>query len=210
MNKWVMATLICVATFSCVDIALGEARERISVDGDAIIYDGGVEITDASAPYDADFIRGILASEKPIHRIILTGQFDMMVISRDVARVIDEFDLDTEIGDQCTDECLYIFVAGKKRVLHKGAKLGLRRQMVSALGVKGHFEENRERYGWKDEFGQAAMLYDVGQSDMRWALLNLMDHGVTLDFALRVFATPREDMWWPERDELVAGGVIAE
>lgn len=49
---------------------------------------------------------------------------------------------------------------------------------------------------------QAAMMCDCGPSDMRWSLLYLMDHGVSLEFALRVFATPRDDMWWPKRDEL--------
>lgn len=56
--------------------------------------------------------------------------------------------------------------------------------------------------------GKAAMMYDRGQSDMWRALLHLVEHGVTLDFALCIFATPREDMWWPTRGELVAGGVI--
>ncbi len=55
---------------------------------------------------------------------------------------------------------------------------------------------------------QAAMMYDRGQSDMRRALLHLVEHGVTLDFALRIFATPREDMWWADRGELVEVGVI--
>jgi hypothetical protein len=41
------------------------------------------------------------------------------------------------------------------------------------------------------------MINDRGQSNMRWALLHLVEHGVTVDFALRIFATPREDMLWP-------------
>lgn len=208
-NRWVQAALIGLAALSGADTALGEARERIKVEGDAIVYDGGVEVLDESAPADADVLRHLLSPEKTIRRIILTGPFAKTGGALDVARVIDDFDLDTEIRDECTDGCLYMFVAGEKRLLHKGAKLGVRRRIMSAAFVKDHFEARKARYGWEDEFGQAAMLYDVGQSDMRWALLYLMDHGVSLDFALRVFATPRDDMWWPERDELVEGGVIA-
>lgn len=209
LNRWGMAALIGLVTLSGADIALGEARERISVEGAAIVYDSGVEVLDESAPADADVLRHLLASEKAIRRIILTGTFAKTGGALDVARVIDDFDLDTEIRDECTDGCLYMFVAGEKRLLQKGAKLGVRRRMVSAEYVKDNFEERKARYGWEDEFGQAAMLYDVGQSDMRRSLLYLMDHGVSLEFALRVFATPREDMWWPERAELVEGGVIA-
>lgn len=66
------------------------------------------------------------------------------------------------------------------------------------------------KYGWKDAHAQAALMYDRGQSDMRWAIQFLMDHGITLDFAFHMFATPREDMWWPKRAELVEAGVIAK
>ncbi len=43
---------------------------------------------------------------------------------------------------------------------------------------------------------------------MYTVLLHLVEHGVTLDFALRIFATPREDMWCPDRDALVEGGIL--
>ena len=123
--------------------------------------------------------------------------------------MIEDFGLKTEIRDQCTDACLYMFVAGRERNLATGAKIGVRRLMLDAATVREKFESRKARFGWEDEFGQAVMLYDVAQSDMRWALLYLMDHGVTLEFALRVFSTPREEMWWPDRSDLTAGGVIA-
>jgi hypothetical protein len=101
-----------------------------------------------------------------------------------------------------------MFVAGKERVMGDGVKLGLRRRVVDASYLRDAYPEQALQYGWADEFGQAAMMYDRGQSDMRWALLHLLERGVTLDFALRIFATPREDMWWPDRDALVEGGVV--
>ena len=57
---------------------------------------------------------------------------------------------------------------------------------------------------------QAAMMYDRGPSDIRWALLYMVERGVTLDFALRVFATPREDMRWPKRSEMQEAGLVAK
>ncbi len=51
---------------------------------------------------------------------------------------------------------------------------------------------------------------DRAQTDLRDALSFLLDHRVSLDFALRVFDTPRQDVWTPTREELVAGGVIGK
>jgi hypothetical protein len=53
-------------------------------------------------------------------------------------------------------------------------------------------------------------MYDRAQNDMRDALGFLLDHGVSLDFAMRVFDTPRQDVWTPTREELVAGGVVGK
>jgi hypothetical protein len=79
---------------------------------------------------------------------------------------------------------------------------------ISIIVLESYGGEDARRYGWTDEFGQGAMMYDRGQSDMRWALLHLVQHGISLDFALKIFATPREDMWWPTREEMIAGVVL--
>jgi hypothetical protein len=46
---------------------------------------------------------------------------------------------------------------------------------------------------------QAAMMYDRRPSEMSTALLHMVEWGVPLGFALMVFATQRENVWWPLR-----------
>lgn len=207
MNKFVAAVFACSMGLLLATGVTGEESQRLHRQNNAIFYNGDLE---GDLQPDADVVRGMLNAESGIDRIVLTGSFTLTTDALDVARVIDDFGLTTEIRDQCTDACLYMFVAGKERILAKGAKIGLRRRTIDASTVKEKFDTRKARYGWEDEFGQAVMLYDIGQSDMRWALLYLMDHGVTLEFGLKVFATPREDMWWPTRQELVEGGVIGK
>lgn len=182
------------------------ADERIALVGSAIRYDGSIVGGDIER--DANVLREMARANPEVTKVILTGDFHMTGYALDVAHAIEELGLSTEIVGKCEDACIYIFVGGKERVLGDGAKLGLRRRVVEVAYLRDVYPEQALQYGWADEFGQAAMMYDRGQSDMRWALLHLLERGVTLDFALRIFATPREDMWFPERAELVEGGVV--
>lgn len=184
------------------------ADERIAHVGSAIRYDGSV--AGESVEQDAKVIRELARANPDVAKIVLTGGFHMTGYALDVAHAIEELGMTTEIVGECTDACIYMFVAGEERVLGDGAKLGLRRRVVDVGYLRDVYPEQAMQYGWTDEFGQAAMMYDRGQSDMRWALLHLLEHGVSLEFALEIFATPREDMWWPDGDALVEGGVIAE
>lgn len=186
------------------------AGERIALEGTAIRYDGSVAYAegDKAVRQDANLIRELMRGNPDISKIILVGDFLMTGFALEVAKVIEAFGLATEIADECTNACVYMFVSGKPRILGDGAQMGMRRRVMDAAHLRKVYPDDSQHYGWADEFGQAAMMYDRGQSDMRWGLLHLVQHGVSLDFALKIFATPREDMWWPTREEMIAGGVV--
>lgn len=185
------------------------AGERIALEGSAIRYDGDAASNDAISQ-DAKVIRELLQRNPETSKIILVGDFLMTGFALEVARVIEDFGLATEVVGECDNACIYMFASGRPRVLGDGARMGLRRRIMDASYLREVYPEDAQYYGWADEFGQAAMMYDRGQSDMRRALLHLVQHGVSLDFALKIFATPREDMWWPTREEMIAGGVIGK
>lgn len=201
-----MRTSALAVLFAVMSVGSVQADERIALVGSAIRYDGSVAGGDIEQ--DANVIREMARANPEVTKVILTGAFHMTGYALDVAHAIEDLGLTTEIVGECTDACVYIFVGGNKRVLGDGAKLGLRRRVVDVGYLRDVYPEQALQYGWADQFGQAAMMYDRGQSDMRWALMHLVEHGVTLDFALRIFATPREDMWWPGKAELVEGGII--
>ncbi len=210
-GKWsVLAAALCV--LAAANSAHADDKLRMIVDGSKIIFDGDVAPEDGDEGFAEDYPRLLeLAAANPdVSTIVLTGSFPGTGYAMDVARGIEGLGLATEVVGECTDACVYMLVAGKQRTLGKGAKLGLRRMTIKASRLRERFEKDQAAYGWQDEFGQAAMTYDMGQSSMHMALQYLTDHGVSLDFALRIFATPREDMWWPERAELVEGGVLAQ
>ncbi len=191
------------------DLVYADEGFRMVVEGSKIIFNGDVdpENGDDGSVEDYTNLLDLTAANPEVSTVVLTGSFPGTGFAIDVARGIEGLGLATEIVGECSDACVYMFVAGKKRELGKAGKLGLRRMTIKASRLREMFEQDQATYGWQDEFAQAAMMYDLGQSDMRWALLHLMEHGVTLDFALKIFETPREDIWWATREELVAGGV---
>ena len=200
------------ALFAFVGVTEVDADEsrRMVVSGSKIVINGDVvaSTSDDAQLDDYSNLLELAAANPNVATVVLTGDFPRTGYATDVALGIEGLGFATEVVGNCTDACIYMFVAGHTRTFGNGAKLGLRRITIKAARLRENFEEDKEAYGWEDEFGQAAMVYDLGQSSMHSALKYLLDHGVSLEFALRIFATPREDMWWPERDELLAGGVI--
>lgn len=188
--------------------ALPSAAE-IRVDGGTLIYSAPTSYTKGQ-PSDADAIGLLLRGNPAIHSIALNGHYWITSYALDVARVVADAGLDTEARGQCGEGCLYILVAGKNRTLARGGQLKLKRIMMPTDVLRSDFPGQKANYGWADEFGQASLMYDRAQNDMRDALEFLLDHGVKLDFALRVFDTPRQDVWTPTREELVSGGVIGK
>jgi hypothetical protein len=207
-NSLVVLSIALAISTTCT----ARADDRISLDGTSILYNGSTphDDGDTGAKRDTNLFRELLRANLNVSNVMLSGDFHNTSVALDVAHVIEEFDLNTEIVDDCSNACIYMFVAGKQRAMAEGVRMGLRRRIVDADYLRSVYPKDKLDYGWEDEFGQAAVMYDLGQSDMRWALLHLMEHGVTLDFALKIFATPREDIWWPARDEMVTGGVIEQ
>lgn len=208
IRRSLFAAVICALV--AATSAGAEENRRMVVIGDKVFFNGDIAPDESDDGVEDDYPRilDLAAANPTVSTVVLTGSFRATGYAMDVARGIEGLGLSTEIQGECTDACIYMFVAGRSRILGKGATLGLRRITINATRLREYFEQDKAAYGWEDEFGQAAMLYDLGQSVMRSALQYLMNHGVSLEFALKIFATPREDMWWPEQDELVAGGVI--
>lgn len=184
------------------------ALAEIRIEADALIYDTVTTGYVLNRLPDADAIGTLLREHPEVRRVVLSGDFSMTRDALDVARVVADFGLDTEVRGTCSGGCLYILAAGKTRSLAKGGLLHLKRIVIPSEDLRQQFDHQKATYGWEDEFDQAAFMYDRAQNDMRDALGFLLDRGVSLTFALRVFDTPRQDFWTPTREELVAGGVI--
>jgi hypothetical protein len=186
------------------------AFSEVYVDGDTLVYSAKTPLHDGglSSPQDfsdADKIGNALRDNPEVRQIAVSGLFPNTHDALDVAHVISDFEVNVKVEANCSDGCLYILMAGKKRDLKPGALLQVRRPFLRTDYLQDRFASQSAVYGWADQSGQAAFMYDRAQTDMRDALGFLLDHGVSLDFALHVFDTPRQELWTPTREELAAG-----
>jgi hypothetical protein len=189
------------------------AADRMTVDGTSIVFN-----TDAVAQADDDTpeivyadvnLFGDLVMNNPeVDSVIVSGGGGSTSAAYDIANKISEFGLSTTARNNCSSACTIIFLAGSRRELERGARLGFHRSSTSAKEHKDFYWENKSEAGWVDEFAYAKHSYEDGQIFARTFIDYLVKRGVTLDFALRVLTYGQRDMWYPEFDTLLTAGVI--
>ncbi len=97
-------------------------------------------------------------------------------------QIIRENRLSTYVSSECVSACTLVFLGGEKKYLRKFARIGFH-----AYSVPGVHTD------------------DMSFSDYKKDLLNL---GLTRRFVDRIFETPKEEMWFPDTDELLTANVI--
>lgn len=107
--------------------------------------------------------------------------------ARAFARRVKRLELDTHIAKECSASCILVFAAGDKRTLGFGAEMGFHRygldfeQLQTGLNIQREISEDR---------------------------LYLAAEGLHPDFLDRYFDLERSRIWYPERTEILASGLI--
>ena len=106
--------------------------------------------------------------------------------ARGLARLFRERGLRTHVEGTCASACAVAFIGGERRTLGPGARLGLHRYRLDAVG------------------GIATV--DVAAEQRRDAALYAAA-GVAPAFVRRMFEARADAMWWPTPGELIDAGV---
>lgn len=165
----------------------GESDERTSPryiltvlpDDQAIAIDGPIGIGLSRA------LENVLAKTPDIDRIILNSDGGRVFEARGVAKQIIERGLDTYVFDGCRSACTIAFIAGSTRMIGERGRLGFHSYRVD---------------------GVVAMVNSLDEQDKDRAFF--LERGLKPDFVARVFATPHEEMWHPDMDDLVRANVV--
>ncbi|PPI79531.1 hypothetical protein DXI23_04595 [Marinobacter flavimaris] len=102
-----------------------------------------------------------------------------------VADIILERKLSTYVEGECTSACTIAFLAGKDRLLGPNAKIGFHQFKF----VGETFGENSDQTAARDVYERS---------------------GVSREFINRIVAIPSEEVWYPEKKELMAANVITQ
>ena len=109
--------------------------------------------------------------------------------ARGLARVIQQFGLDTHVESECYSACTIAFIAGRKRTLGKSGRLGFHQYGIDSLYQIPFAEPAREQE--KD-------------------IARFREQGIAEAFLGRIFDKGPNDTWHPMTQELVAAGVISQ
>lgn len=188
------------------------AQDRMNVEGNTLIFDTSALSPDAESNAilrtDANLFGDLIMNNPSVDTVIVSGDGGSLYASYEIARTIMTFDLNVVARGDCESGCAVVFLGGKTRTLEKGARLGFHRSSTDADNLKKHYEMQKEKAGWKDEFAYARWSYEDGQIVARDFIAYLIQRGVAVDFALRSLTHSGDDMWYPSTNELSAAGVL--
>ncbi|ESW61955.1 MAG: hypothetical protein Q27BPR15_03790 [Rhodobacter sp. CACIA14H1] len=158
---------------------------------------------------DIDTLRSILSRhEDRLDTMRLTSDGGYIEAAYEMAAILSDYGLKTEVEGECASACAVIFAAGTERRMNKGGRIGLHPSSWSAESIRSYYEDWHEESGWKDEFAFAEWVYDEGQRDANKLVTHLLTHGVSPDFAVKVVALGMGTMWYPTRKEMEAAGLL--
>ena len=157
-------------------------KTALIVRGDTILISGDIDF----GTYDA--LESLLEETlEPITTVRLDSNGGRIYAARGIARILIWHSLDTEVDQRCISACTLVFLAGNRRKLREGAQLGFH------------------------QYAQASdlPLLDTAEEQEKDRLF-LKARGVSDSFLRKMFQAEHDEIWFPERQELVAAGVITD
>ena len=185
------------------------ANENFTIDGDKLIYDT-YETEDRIELEDYDFFKKTLLENPNIKILQLNSHGGYIEDAYEIADLIIDFEIDTQVVGECASACTIIFLAGENRSVQKGSFIGFHQGYWSGPSIKEWYDYYKEEYSWNDEFEFASWLYTDTQSSILKDMQYLIERGVDPLFAIRTLTASSDDMWYPRRKELRDSGIITK
>ncbi|MEM6895793.1 MAG: hypothetical protein AAF576_00335 [Pseudomonadota bacterium] len=199
------------AAFAACLLATPSLAERWRIEGTTLHFD--TEFSDSAAGIeraDVDTLRGYLRDNASIAKVSLNSSGGGLYAALDMADVLTDFEVDTEIEALCESSCMYMFLGGATRTMKRGARVGFHRISWSAESIEGYYERNRADEGWTTPFELSSWIYEDTQLETYQIMSFMIRRGVDAAFAVETFNAGSDDMWAPYRQDLLAAGVLTE
>lgn len=211
--------LLCAAALPAA------AQNRFTIDGNRLIYDtsfpvdatlidpsSGLNPADTAgdiAYEDIDALRSILdRNSDRIDTLRLTSDGGYIEAAYELASIVSDYGLKTEVQGECSSACAVIFVVGTERSMNRGGRIGLHPPSWGVEGIRAYYLDWRGESGWKDEFAFSEWVYEEGQRDATKLIAHFLTHGVSPDFTIRIATIGMNSMWYPTRKEMEEAGLL--
>ena len=157
---------------------IGVQGHSLTVDGDEVIVSGYL-----TWGLYHQFVEA-LRDNGELRTVVLNSPGGHYAVGRLMTGLIKERGLDTLTTEMCASACTFAYLAGKRRLLGDGARLGYH-------SPSGNTDFILEKVG-------EHMAGVLRQAD------------VPEDFIAHVFATPADTVWFPTTDELRSANIVTE
>ncbi|WP_096740479.1 ATP-dependent Clp protease proteolytic subunit [Phaeobacter porticola] len=212
---------LCTAMVAFPAVAREGLPAKFMVDGTTLIYDtdnllsvgkgdssndGGGEIGDE----DIQAFQNILESNPAITRVQLNSGGGSVYAGSAIAELVEARALDTWVVGECVSACVDVFLAGQKRQMTLGSRIGFHQRDWSPKAVQSYYRLWRKDENWATPFEFGTWIYRDTQAEVFRHLKYMMRHGVDPVFAIETLKTAPEEVWYPTRLRLMAAGVLRE
>jgi len=203
MRTILIALLMTLATQAVAD--------PFTVNGNAVLYDTiNSEVTEEIDFGHAETLLEILKANENIEMLILNSEGGLIEAGYDIADIVIDAELNTHVEFICESACATVFLAGNKRSLELGAKIGFHSSYWAAEDIQEYFISEKDTKGWETPFEFASWLYEDTQAEVFSVFEYLLERGVNAQFAIKTLKASSDSMWYPRRAELEAAGVLTE
>jgi hypothetical protein len=158
---------------------IGNVQATLSPDGRKLRLQGPIGLG------DAERVRRLVAEAKAVRVVELESPGGRLIEAVAIAEVVKSATWNTRATGDCESACTLIHMAGTKRQLMPGARLGFHRASTGTVNPVWDNLANRE----------LARVY--------------RDAGLPERMIARALATPASLMWHPTRDELAGAGLLS-
>ncbi len=186
------------------------AEQKFTVNGGTISYDSYIEINGVESEIevdDVDVLLALLQDNRHITKLSLSSGGGSIWAGEEMARIVIDFDLDTEVNGECSSSCVIVFLAGNRREMLRGGKIGFHARSWSSDSVENYYNNNRDSEGWDTAFDMGSWIYRDTQDEVYRELTFMIERGVSAEFAI-LTKRQRGAMWYPRRRELEQAGVL--
>lgn len=178
-----------------------------------LVYDTESAGADEPAGITSDDVENllkILRSDEFIRQLQINSSGGSVYAAQQISDIIIDFGLDTHVHGDCDSSCVTIFLAGKKRTMSRGSRIGFHQIFWSAENIASYYDRERGEQGWATPYDFAAWMYLDTQDEMYAHLKYITSRGVDPGFAIETIRNPQSEMWRPYRAELLKAGVLTE
>lgn len=215
MIRLLSACALAASTFTAIASAFAPAyakepfSDKFEVEGAVLVYDtekSGDEIRDE----DIDQLKLVLARHAEIKDLWLNSSGGSVFAGIEMAGIVMDFGLDTHVTGECVSACVDVFLAGNRRSMTRGSKIGFHHRSWGPHAVQSYYRDQRREMDWATPFEFGSWIYGDTQTEIYEHLAYMVARGVDAGFAIETLQAVASEEWYPSRAELIAAGVLRQ